>query len=653
MIAARTWDSAWRVAALYLAVAIATTWPLAPRLGSAVPSDLGDPLLNAFILDWGLTHLSALAGGDLAAFRSYWHAPIFHPAPLALAYSEHLLAQAVMIWPLHALGGNILLCYNVLFLATFVLSGLGMYLFTRELTGSAPAAVLAGLLYGFALYRVPQYPHLQTLSSHWLPFALYGLRRFFATRALLPLAGATLALVAQNLSNGYYLLFFSIFVAAYCLAEIVDRGAWRDLRVLVGLSAAAMATAVATLPVLVPYLALRGLGFEPRGLSEVQAFSADALAWVTASPAHRLWGWLRPVEKPEGELFPGMVTIGLAGLATVAYVMRIRRAAPVERSWFRRAAIRVLFAAALVVLGFTLLVEATSDPHWRVAGVRVTLRDPLRGYLTSAALAVAAFVLSARARHFARGESGSLVGFFIAAAAATALLALGPALEVGGTATGVPMPYSLLYYHVPGFDGLRVPARVAMVTVACLSVLAAFGARHLLARGRGGRLAVVALAVFFVLESTGAPIALDRQAAPAGVVAAGPPRVFTGDASPPVYRFLSTLPASTVVLEFPFGAPGWDLPSVFYQRVHRHPIVNGYSGGFPVSYYENRDAFDHVDLVPSAAWQRVRLSGATHVVVRRAAMTGNRARSLERWLAARGARLLRSFGSDDLYELPR
>jgi hypothetical protein len=280
------------------------------------------------------------------------------------------------------------------------------------------------------------------------------------------------------------------------------------------------------------------------------------------------------------------------------------------------------------------------------------MREPLRGYLTFAALALAGVVLSARARHFARGESGSLIGFFCASAAVTALLALGPTLEVGGTATGVPMPYSLLYYHVAGFDGLRVPARFAMVTVACLSVLGAFGARHLLSRGRGGRLALTALAVVFVLESTSAPIALDQRAAPAGDVAAGPPRVFTGDASPPVYRFLSTLPASTVVLEFPFGAFGWDLPSVFYQRVHRHPIVNGYSGGFPVSYYENRDAFDHFDLVPTAAWQRVRLSGATHIVVHRAALRGNRARRLERWLAANGARLVREFGADVVYEAP-
>jgi hypothetical protein len=649
VIAARWWHSGWRVAALYLALAVATTWPLARDLGSAVPSDLGDPLLNAFILDWGLTHLSALAGGDPGAFRSFWDAPIFHPAPLALAYSEHLVAQAALIWPLHALGGHILLCYNVLFLATFVLSGLGMYLFTRELTGSPEAAVMAGLLYGFALYRVPQYPHLQTLSSHWLPFALYGLRRFFVSRRLLPLAGATLALVAQNLSNGYYLLFFPVFVAGYCVAEMADRGAWRDRRVLAGLAAAAVVTAVATLPMLVPYLALRSLGFERRGLEEVQAFSADALAWVTASPAHRLWGWLRPVAKAEGELFPGLVTPGLAMLATIAYGARMRRTAPVEGSRFRRVAIWGLFGAAAVALGFTLLVEATGDPHWRVAGVLVTMREPLRGYLTSAIVALAAFTLSRRARYFARGESGTLIGFFIAAAAGAALLSLGPTLEINGTATGVPLPYSVLYYHVPGFDGLRVPARFAMLTVTCLSVLGGYGARLVLSRG-GGR-ALVALAVLFMLESTSAPIAINQRAAPAGDVAAGPPRVYTGADVPPVYRFLATLPPWTVVLEFPFGAPGWDLPSVYYQRVHLHPLVNGYSGGFPLSYYENRDAFDNVDIVPGAAWQRVRLSGATHIVVRRAAISGIRARILERWLGARGARLIRTFGGDVVYSV--
>ena len=45
-----------------------------------------------------------------------------------------------------ALTGNPILCYNLLFLSTFVLSGLGTYLFVRELTGNPRAAFVAGLL---------------------------------------------------------------------------------------------------------------------------------------------------------------------------------------------------------------------------------------------------------------------------------------------------------------------------------------------------------------------------------------------------------------------------------------------------------------------------------------------------------------------------
>ena len=48
----------------------------------------------------------------------------------------------------------------------------------------------------------------------WMPFVLLGFHRYFETRRLAPLAGASLAWIAQNLSCGYYLLFFSPVVGA-------------------------------------------------------------------------------------------------------------------------------------------------------------------------------------------------------------------------------------------------------------------------------------------------------------------------------------------------------------------------------------------------------------------------------------------------------
>src|SRR4029453_13167466 len=165
---------------------------------------------------------------------------IYYPHPLALAYSEHLLPQALAIWPVQAIANNPLLSYNVAFLATFVLSGLGMYLLVREITNSRAAAFVAGVAYAFGPYRVTSMPHLQVLSSQWMPFALYGFRRFFdSIRTWRPasagpqgppkvgphiwLAVGAAAWLLQNLSCGYYLLFFSPVLLAYLAWELTTR----------------------------------------------------------------------------------------------------------------------------------------------------------------------------------------------------------------------------------------------------------------------------------------------------------------------------------------------------------------------------------------------------------------------------------------------
>ncbi len=187
---------------LYSAAALATTWPLARGLGSDLPWDLGDPVLNAALLERNLRRLLAFLDGNFDALRGFFDARIFHPEPLTLALSEHLVAQTLQALPAYALGANVLLCYNLLFLSTFVLSALGAFLLVRDLMGKVAPALLAGLFYGFAPYRVEQLSHLQVLSSQWMPFALLLLRRHFETGRWLPLLLCTLALIAQNLSCG-------------------------------------------------------------------------------------------------------------------------------------------------------------------------------------------------------------------------------------------------------------------------------------------------------------------------------------------------------------------------------------------------------------------------------------------------------------------
>jgi hypothetical protein len=154
-----------------------------------------------------------------------------------------------------------------------------------------------------------------------MPFVLYGLRRFFAARDRLPLIGGVLAQIAQNLSNGYFLLFFSPVVAGYALFEIARRRMWRDAWIWTSLIAAGIVVILATVPFLLPYLELRRLGFPPRSLQEIGTYSADALSYWTAPPESHVWGrTMRAFPKSGGDLFPTLTALLLAACGVAVTV---------------------------------------------------------------------------------------------------------------------------------------------------------------------------------------------------------------------------------------------------------------------------------------------------------------------------------------------
>jgi hypothetical protein len=307
---------------LYALLSCGVTWPLVLHFTTRLPLDLGDPLLNAWILAWDWSRLLQLAHGDLAGLLGFWNADIFYPHPLALAYSEHLFTQAVLGLPAFVLTRNAILGYNVVFLSTFALSGLGAFLFVRQVTGDARAALVGGLLYAFAPYRLTQVGHLQVMSSQWMPFVLYGVARWFdgfaASDAVARAAGgwpplprraplwwAAVALVAQNLSCGYYLFFFTPLAAGNALWEIYRRRLWSNPRMWRSLAAAAAVVVVATVPFLLPYAELRRQGFNPRPLEEVQRYSADVYSYLRPVE-DSLWSrWLTDYTREEGVLSPG------------------------------------------------------------------------------------------------------------------------------------------------------------------------------------------------------------------------------------------------------------------------------------------------------------------------------------------------------------
>lgn len=639
---------------MYLGVALVFTWPLVAGLTRDVPWDLGDSLLNAWILAWDADRISRFVGGDLGAIRNFWNANIFYPEPLTLAYSEHLFAQAVQIFPVYALTGNIILSYNLLFLSTFVLSGLGMFLFVREITGSARAGFAAGLIYAFAPYRVPQFSHLQVMSSQWMPFVLFGLRRHFATRRIGPLIGAGAALVAQNLSNGYFLLFFAPFVVAYVLFEIATRQLWRDARTWAALFATAVGVATLTVPFLLPYLELRHLGFGPRALNEVKTFSADVFSYWTSPRESRVWGSIiRAFPKPEGDLFPTMSVLLLAAAgvsASIAGAWTQARTQPGAASPRVMPIVMLVAAAAAVYAAFVVLI-LSGNGFTGLGPIPISVRNLWRNFRVLVAIAALLVVISPRVRSFARHWAGTITAFMLVAATAAFLMSLGPEMRSGGRLINETGPYYFFYKHVPGFDGLRVPARFAMLVMLFLSIAAGIGAAAIERRFRRGGLIALALAAFAVIEAFAAPIVVNGTVAE-GRYAMPPARVYTGDEVPGAYRFLATLPSpGTVVVEFPLGEWAYELRYVFYSTVHWHPLLNGYSGHFPLSYNLNATHLRHPLDNPDAAWDTLMRSGATHAVLHLPYYLDDEGERIGKWLSAKGARHVGEFDGDLVFQL--
>jgi hypothetical protein len=682
----------------YLAATCVMTWPLLSGIGRDIPWDLGDSVLNCWIMQWDADRILRILGGNVGAIKGFWNANIFYPEPLALAYSEHLVAETIQILPVYALSGNIVLSFNVLFMSSFVLSGLGAYLLVRELTGSPRAAFVAGLLYGFAPYRIGQFSHVQVLCSQWMPMALYGFRRYFDTGRRRALAGAAAALIAQNLSCGYFVFYFSPFVAAYVIYEIADRGRWTDHRLWAEMTAAAVAVTAFTLPFLLPYQELRAHGGQSRPFGEVLAFSPDVYSYLTAHGAVRVWGEiLRAFPKPEGDLFPSFtpVLLALVGLclhastvwqstqtdlagtttkstspagaessvgAARTLVARafagadglLARVIPNARTreTLRHAASVVAFGMLVVYAALTGVILATSGFVTSLGPLSLRVQNMARTFRSAIYAGVVLLLLSERARRFVRGIPRSALLFYVIAAMMAFWLSLGPITMSHGIRVAGDGPYGWLYWHVPGFDGLRVPARMAMIVALFLSVVAGYGCVEIERRWRRGGLVVLLAGLLFLVESTAAPIELNGVWQP-GDLKKPEPRLLTGDRVPAVYSFVRTLPADAVLAEFPFGDEQYDMRYMLYSATHWRPLVNGYSGGFPASFIANKAALGRVLQAPDKAWTQLGQTGATHAIVHEGVYLSQDGATVSAWLTGHGARLMETFDTDRVFELPR
>jgi hypothetical protein len=462
-----------------------------------------------------------------------------------LAFSEHMAGVTPIATPFTLLTGQPLVGHNIVFIATYVLGALGAHFLAWTITRRHDVSAIAAAAFAFAPYRLPQAPHLQVLASFWTPVCLGALHRYGETWRVRWIALAAAAWLLQGLSCGYFALFLGVLVGFWFLWFAV--GTWPVRRLAIA-AAAFVAAALVLAPFLRGYqVILRDTYGFKRSIGEIGMFSADLASLLSAGEDLLIWSWVRVFQRPEADLFPGLTVVVLAAFA-------LRRARPwtadaPEPAWARRAR-RWLAILVAVLVAASVLPFVYGSWQLSIGGVRllsIARGDKPLSLALGFALVLLALLPGVRAAYGRR----SLAAFYVLAAFATWIFTLGPNPTLMDQRFLYRAPYSWLML-LPGFDGLRVPARFWTMTLVCLGVTGALAVHRL--DGRARRIAV-AVAV-------------------AGLLLDGWPRKFVVVAAPP----LRGAPAEAVVrLDLPV-TDGIDARALYQQMFEAKPLYNGFSG---------------------------------------------------------------------------
>ncbi len=268
--------------ALFAVLAVVHTWPLAADLAHWSRVDNGDGALNIWAVGW-VGH--EIVHNPLHLF----HANIFHPEPLTLAYSEAMVVQGLLAAPVLALGGSPVLAYNLVLLAGFVLTGTAFCWLTFRWTGSWSAGVLAGSLAAFNAHVLVRMTHLQTQHPEFIAVMLFAADRLFTSRRFRDAVMLGAAFALQGLTS-IYLLVFSTWAMVFA---VLSRG--REALAAGMLLRLTAAGGVAVL-LMAPYLAAYA-GLQQRTGWTRAADEQGAASWVdylaTGARLHYDW-WSRP-----------------------------------------------------------------------------------------------------------------------------------------------------------------------------------------------------------------------------------------------------------------------------------------------------------------------------------------------------------------------
>ncbi|MFI5177979.1 MAG: hypothetical protein ACHQO8_05435 [Vicinamibacterales bacterium] len=344
-----------RAAALFVLLAVVHTWPLSSAPWRQSLNYHADAQLNAWIVSW-IAHTLPVRPLHL------FDANIFAPERGTLAYSEPLIAPALVAAPVRWLGGSPVLAFNLLTIAGLALTAWSAWFVAWRWTGSPSAALVAGALAAFNVHVLTRLAHPAATQAWSLPLVWY-----FADAAIdrghrRDAAALALAIAATAATSIYLLAFAGVIVLMVALI-----GARRPSSI-VAIAGACAAGLLASAPVLWPYVQLAASG-NTRPIEMVAQFSASPAGYLASTSRLEAPMTQRFFTNDVNVMFAGVTALSLAALGLVTMARADSRSR-------RRLVTVILVALAGIVLSFG---PATMIYRWLYAWV-----PPLRGLRAAA-----------------------------------------------------------------------------------------------------------------------------------------------------------------------------------------------------------------------------------------------------------------------------
>jgi hypothetical protein len=547
----------------YVCLALAFAWPLPLRMADAM---LGLPAGDAGVYVWNLwVFRHELVENHQLPFLTSEILALNTPVPLGLHnYTTFANLLALPLIPLLGVLGT----FNVLVLASGVISGYAMYTYARVRTHDAAAAWIGGVLFGFSPFmsaRAAEHFSL-TLAA---PLPVFGLLmyRIYAAPSF-PLACAAGATVAWAfLCDAYYAVYcllMAAFTAAYSLFSMerqtptVRHRWWRSLTEL----------AIVCVAGLIVGMLLRGGGrVDVWGIRVSFTRLYTPVLVLTLLMLVRSWLSIRPRIKYVANLPAYAQIAGVAALVCFVMLSPVLSAvgSPFrERQWINPGVMWRNSAPGADALAFF----APNPLHPLFGFVSHRWFETLPGGFNENVVAIPwvamiTIVVGIFVWRF-RPHRGWVLftGLF-------ALLAMGPFVNVAKHLTYVPTPWALLRY-LPIVGAARMPSRMGIVVTMGVAMLLAMVVQEMRARSRrpGAYTALVgALLIFELLPA---------------------PRLLNDATVPAPYRFIAADPRPVRALSLPFGLRdglssrgNYSASSQYYQTVHGKGLIGGYLSRLP------------------------------------------------------------------------